>query len=128
VDQSIKEDIVIGMVSMLVVVGIIVGHTKFFGNTIIETSVTSLGVTNTELEWEPESYVFDEVKSMCSNAPKLTLNSRGEIQEKVVLTNPGLHSQDELSNGKPIQPFIDVYARIAALEREINKLNRSKGD
>jgi hypothetical protein len=126
VDQSIKKDIVIGMVLMLVVVGIFVGHTKFYSNTITGTSVTSLGVKDTELAWEPDPHVFGEVKSMGSNPPKLTLNSRGEIQEKGVLTNTELRSQDKLSNEEPIQPIIDVYARIAALEREIEKLNRSK--
>ena len=95
-DRSIKKDIEIGMVLMLVVVGIVVGHTKFYGNIITGTAVTSLGVKNTELQWKPERYVFDEAKSMVPNAPKLTLNSRGEIQDKVVLTNPELHSQDEI--------------------------------
>ncbi len=128
VDQSIKEDIVIGMVLMLIVVGIFVVHTKFYSSTITGTSVASLGVKNTELEWEPERYVFNEVKSMVPNAPRLTFNSRGEIQEKVVLTNTELRSQDELSNWKPIQASLDVYARIATLEREIGKLKGSKRD
>jgi hypothetical protein len=129
VDKSVKEDLVIGMIFMMVIIGIFVGHNKFSNNAITGPSVASLGAENTELDqWEPERHILKDSKILAPDSPKLTLNSRGEIQEKVVLADPKLRSQDEASNLKPVMASLDVYARIAALERKIEKLDRPKRD
>ncbi len=129
VDKSVKEDLVIGMVFMILVIGIFVGHAKFSNHAITGTSVASLGAENTALDqWEPERYILKDSKILAPDSPKLTMNSRGEIQEKVVLADAELRSQDEANNLKPVMASIDVYARIAALERKIEKLDRPKSD